>query len=204
MTEEAAKELDFLKYTSKFTDAQLATVLDKCIEAGIVEPFGAAVTLSAETLAEALEGKAHVDVVVACTDVEDTGILEVLMSQPIHRGPASGKDQSAPHTRPNGSKSGSTRTPKADLGPKVAAPAADDPRIVATVKDNPKKPSSKSFVRYALYTPGISVKDFIAAGGLKADVKYDMEHGFITLVSPEEWAKQSEVSSSDEDQSPEA
>ena len=181
-------ENTWLKFTEKFSADQLTEFVSVLRDVGIVTIDDPVDHVQVATHLD--ENKIeHVDVVLALASASPE-IIEILMGEPITRGPASrGKDQSAPHTRPNGSKSaGGKRVAKNELGEPIAAPAADDPRIVATVKPNPKKASSKSFVRYAIYYPGISVKEFIVAGGLKADVKYDVEHGFITLQSPEEWA----------------
>ena len=58
----------------------------------------------------------------------------------------------------------------------------DGLRITAIVPTNPKKLGSGSFKKFALYKEGMTPDEFIAAGGTKADVKYDVEHGFIKLV----------------------
>ena len=58
----------------------------------------------------------------------------------------------------------------------------DGLRITAIVPVNPKKLGSGSFKKFALYKEGMTPDEFIAAGGTKADVKYDVEHGFIKLV----------------------
>ena len=56
-----------------------------------------------------------------------------------------------------------------------------DPRIVTRLSANPKKVGSKSYDRYALYHVGITVDEFIAKGGLREDITYDVRHGFIEL-----------------------
>lgn len=60
-----------------------------------------------------------------------------------------------------------------------------DPRVITQVVPNPKKPGSKAHARYALYREGMTVTEFMAAGGTSADVKYDADHGFIRVDLPE-------------------
>lgn len=83
---------------------------------------------------------------------------------------------------------GSRAAPARASGPRPTAEGAptgkirpDDPRIVHSIKPNPKKPGSKSFERYAFYREGISVADFLKAGGSIDDVKHDLGKGFIQL-----------------------
>ena len=56
-----------------------------------------------------------------------------------------------------------------------------DPRVIATVAPNPKRPDSKSFPRYALYRPGMTVSEYVQLGGRREDIKYDVGKGYITL-----------------------
>jgi len=88
--------------------------------------------------------------------------------------------QSAPHTRPNGSRSVAPRTASTS-GPRIPAPPKNDNRVISGVKPNPKKPSSAAYQRYQHYKDGMTVQEFIAAGGTPGDVKYDVSKGFITL-----------------------
>lgn len=46
---------------------------------------------------------------------------------------------------------------------------------------NPKRPSSKSYGRFALYTDGMSVKAALDAGVLTPDLAWDSKHGFISI-----------------------
>lgn len=191
----ANTELLYTKYLSQMDEEQVATLWNSCHEAGLVPDILDSEEPDATKLAELLQDVAHVDVVVACSDVQDPRILEILMSQPLTRNypePTARPDkQAGPHIRPNGSKSGG-REPKApkEPGVKTTAPSPDDPRVISHVAANPKKPSSAAFQRYALYTVGQSIAEFIKAGGTKADVQYDLGKGFIKVVSAEEWAAQ--------------
>lgn len=61
-------------------------------------------------------------------------------------------------------------------------PAADDKRVITVlVKDNPKRPGSKSHARFALYKTGMTVGEFLAAGGTSGDVAWDARHKFIEV-----------------------
>lgn len=79
---------------------------------------------------------------------------------------------------------------------KAEAASAASPRTkliqtqrIQTVVDNPKKPGSRAFARFALYRAGATVRDFIAAceaAGFPAkeamaDLSWDRRHGFITI-----------------------
>lgn len=48
-------------------------------------------------------------------------------------------------------------------------------------KNNPKREGSKSADRFALYKNGMTVDQFVAAGGLYADVVYDVDKKFISV-----------------------
>lgn len=55
-------------------------------------------------------------------------------------------------------------------------------KIKLIQKDNPKRENTDSFTRYAIYKDDIKAEDFIAKGGLAADLAYDEKKGFIKLV----------------------
>ena len=56
-------------------------------------------------------------------------------------------------------------------------------QVIATVvTENPKRKGSKSFARYALYQPGMTVLEFIKAGGTRGDINWDVMHKHITLA----------------------
>jgi hypothetical protein len=193
-------ESSWKKFFSQMSESQMCEVWDSCFEEGVItEQRTDALKPDCEVMCELLEGKEHVDVVVACSNVQDKNILEILMSRPLTvAGPTSRGSQSVPHTRPNGSKSTGPRTPRAPTVPgekPVTARGAtmdEDPHVISFVKPNPKKPSSAAHGRYALYVVGMSIAEFIRAGGTKADVLYDMSKGFIVAVDQKEWAASQE------------
>jgi hypothetical protein len=133
--------------------------------------------LDAEKIAQTLADKLselrvpHVEVVLACASLPDGKIAEALMEKPIHNGPkASGR---------------AAGTPSAPKGERAPRQAISDSRIIHSIKPNPKKVGSNAHTKYALYAEGMSVADFIKAGGTMGDVKWDSERGFIQLKDPE-------------------
>jgi hypothetical protein len=74
-----------------------------------------------------------------------------------------------------------------DEGPKVRYLRAsdDDARVITLlVTDNPKRVGSAARERFTLYRSGMTVGQFLAAGGLRADISWDVDHGFIRLDDP--------------------
>lgn len=53
--------------------------------------------------------------------------------------------------------------------------------VTFLTESNPKRVGSKSFDRFAAYMGAGTVGEYIAAGGTYGDLKYDAEHGFITV-----------------------
>lgn len=53
---------------------------------------------------------------------------------------------------------------------------------------NPKKPGSKAHARFALYSDGMTVGAFLAAGGTREDLRWDSKHGHITTYTARQWA----------------
>lgn len=56
-----------------------------------------------------------------------------------------------------------------------------DKVITLLTEVNPKRPGSASATRFAAYKTGLTVAQFVAAGGTVADVKWDTAHGFISI-----------------------
>ena len=55
----------------------------------------------------------------------------------------------------------------------------------ATITECVKKRAAAA-ERFALYQVGMSVEEYVAAGGKRGDIAYDLEHGFITVDHPAE------------------
>lgn len=114
-------------------------------------------------------GLSQADVVMAMAPdptPEGVVILEKLIGRPIVR--AAAPAAKAP------------RAPRS-AAPRGPAKRGSDPRVVTYVGPNPKKEGSASHARFALYKEGMTVDQFVAAGGTIADVKWDSERGFIKL-----------------------
>lgn len=61
-------------------------------------------------------------------------------------------------------------------------PITKDNRVITQIADNPKRPGSACYARYALYSPGMTIGEYLAAGGTRADVRWDTKQGFIQLA----------------------
>lgn len=61
----------------------------------------------------------------------------------------------------------------------------NDPFMKQTIEllrlENPKRKGSKSAARFALYTNGMTVAEFIKAGGTRGDINWDVAHEHIKL-----------------------
>ena len=59
--------------------------------------------------------------------------------------------------------------------------------VVLLVKENPKKLGSKARERFAKYKMGMTRQQALDAGLTGGDLRWDVEHRFIRLVSPKKW-----------------
>lgn len=58
-------------------------------------------------------------------------------------------------------------------------------------QENPKKQKTKSFLRYEKYKAATTVAEFLQLGGLKEDVKFDYQRGYLAVVGDDgshQWA----------------
>jgi hypothetical protein len=101
---------------------------------------------------------------------------EPLMASPVPTPAKAEKDAAAVKT-PKALKA----APVEGAEPKTRGKRIENQKIRVLVKDNPKRPSSASFGRFALYATCKTTDEFLAAGGLSADLRYDVEHEFIEL-----------------------
>lgn len=65
------------------------------------------------------------------------------------------------------------RVASADYSPKA--------KVKLLVQGNPKKAGGAPAKRFDLYKNGMTVQEFLDAGGTVADVKWDVDHGYIAL-----------------------
>ena len=56
-----------------------------------------------------------------------------------------------------------------------------DAVMTVLVTDNPKRPGSQARRRFDRYKTGMTVEEFLDAGGLLTDIYYDIGHGFIAV-----------------------
>ena len=57
-----------------------------------------------------------------------------------------------------------------------------DTRVITVLSEkNPKKAASKSYKRFELYRNGMTVAEFIKAGGHAGDIDWDSKRKFITV-----------------------
>lgn len=59
----------------------------------------------------------------------------------------------------------------------------DDTKIKVLVTENPRRPGTATYDIYNLYKDGITVADFVKAGGRRVDVKADYERGHIDFAA---------------------
>ena len=83
----------------------------------------------------------------------------------------------------------STSKPKGETKMKRAK-EVNNHTITKLTEENPKRGTAKA--RYDLYKDGMTVQEYIEAGGLTRDLKADLKLGHIKLTAPEKTADQSE------------
>ena len=80
---------------------------------------------------------------------------------------------------------------------KARGPNIDKNTVIRLNVDvNPKREGSLAHARFALYEDGMTVAEYLAAGGRSSDVHYDASHGDITLedaVYEDEAAEEAEA-----------
>jgi hypothetical protein len=112
-------------------------------------------------------GLDHADITLAALRMEQIPTVERLVGKPIYR-----------------------HVPKPIITP--PSPSAQkrvksDPRIIRLLQPhNPKQPGSKSHARYALYQDGMRVDEYVRAGGVTADLSWDMKREYIRIENGDE------------------
>ena len=95
---------------------------------------------------------------------------------PRHDGPVSFDDRGSDgETKKRKRPRPSPQTRDAALLIERAAP-------IAVRQENPKK--GKSAERYELYKRATTAREYVALGGTKADLKYDIQRGWVTVLAP--------------------
>ena len=95
---------------------------------------------------------------------------------PRHDGPVSFNDRGSDgETKKRKRPRPSPQTRDAALLIERAAP-------ISVRQENPKK--GKSAERYELYKRATTAREYVALGGTKADLKYDIQRGWVTVLAP--------------------
>ena len=77
--------------------------------------------------------------------------------------------------------------PRAIAAPVSAREATTDQRVIRVlVETNPKRRGTSAHDRFALYRDGMTVAQFLAAGGTRGDLTWDQERAFIRLAPADE------------------
>ena len=92
----------------------------------------------------------------------------------------------APAKKAKAKKASSKKAPakKAKATGRPSRKAPLDGVIKVLVAKNPKRPTSAAGQRFDLYKPGMTVGEFLKAGGWRADINWDTKQGFIEVVKP--------------------
>lgn len=62
-------------------------------------------------------------------------------------------------------------------------PLHSDEQVITLVIDkNPKREGSDAQYRFGLYRNGMTVRDYLNAGGTRDDLRWDAAHGFIQIL----------------------
>lgn len=99
------------------------------------------------------------------------------------------KSSAAPKPAPVAKKAAAKKVPAV----KVARPPVPEARgrgafslksvITVVLRDNPHKRGDAAVARYALYRDGMTVEAYLAAGGWRRDVVWDLRNGWISVKS---------------------
>ena len=90
------------------------------------------------------------------------------------------QDQQPPARRGGGQPEPSAPAPKKKSGARAAF--GMDQRIKVLAEENPKREGSASFDRFALYRDGMSVAEYLDAGGRRPDLVWDCRYKFIAIA----------------------
>ncbi len=109
----------------------------------------------------------HASIVVPLCRSATRSTLETLIGHPVVLCAPRGSHSVAARARPR--------------SPAQVSAAATDTRTVLTIVPNPKKPGTASFERFRAYVVGETVAEASKRGLTTADLKWDLERGFVTL-----------------------
>lgn len=167
----------------RLTTAEALRVADRCrskdhnfppLDAKILVADGEGVAAKALLLAAVKHGNGQAELVMSVmrdplSDPMTDSIAEKLTGKAIQRLPEAGRH--APRT--------TSRAEKKIRPSQTFHGDADTIHLVA--EGNPRKAGTRAFLLYALYRPGMTVAEYVAAGGGRGNVKCDVERGNIRL-----------------------
>lgn len=104
---------------------------------------------------------------------------EVEMATKKSTKPAAKKAAPEAKAAPAKSTKKSTPAPVEKAGPGRKSAFNDSMKITVLSKENPKR--AKAAERFALYKNGMTIGDYVAAGGTLADVRWDVKQSFISV-----------------------
>jgi len=165
-------------------------------EQGLVSEIPDPSSATGELIATLCQGLSHAQVVLSISSRREQifyDIAEVLVRRPIYMC-ARGETgipitdiEGRPLPTPIGHRRGEPPAAPVTLVParrRMQYAQKLDPRVITVVVPNPKKVGTKAYHRYSLYQTGMTVQQYLAAGGESSDIRYDVNHGFITVDLP--------------------
>jgi len=63
----------------------------------------------------------------------------------------------------------------------VETPDTDSAKITLLAESNPKREGSAAHGRFALYKSGMTVSEYLAAGGTRSDLRWDAARNFVRI-----------------------
>lgn len=77
------------------------------------------------------------------------------------------------------------KAPKADKekAPRNIAGYPDTAKITVLAKESPKRAGSNRDIRFSKYKTGMTIRQYIDAGGRASDIKVDVEAGHIKIAA---------------------
>ena len=72
---------------------------------------------------------------------------------------------------------------KARYAPKGTISDPTKQRITVLAKSNPKRPGTKCYTWFSWYKSGMTVAQYFEKGGRADHIRWDVQHGFISLKS---------------------
>lgn len=112
--------------------------------------------------------------------------LETLVRLPAERKKIMAKAQKVEgeveNTEAGSTEAAAPKAPRVKKDKREVPDFTDDTKIKLLVTENPRRPGSATYEIFNHYQDGITVADFVKAGGRRVDVKADYERGHIDFA----------------------